>query len=124
MTFVGLDTHAVVKELKAAGFTDMQAEAVTAVVRNAQNIDLSNLATKTDLAATRAELKADMTGLKADLAATEKRLEQNLALGLATAKADLAEAKADILRWMVTSIGFQTVVILGAAVALARALAH
>lgn len=50
-----------------------------------------NLATKTDLAA-----------LKADL------------------KADIAEVKADILKWVVGAIGFQTVVILGALVSLAR----
>lgn len=41
-----LHTHEVVKELKAAGFTDEQAEAVTRAVRRAQDIDLSNLVTK------------------------------------------------------------------------------
>ncbi len=96
MTVIALDTHAVVKELKAAGFTDEQAEAVTRVVRQAQNIDLSNLATKTDLAglATKTELA-----------------------GLAT-KTELAETKAEILKWMVGSIGIQTIVIIGAVIAL------
>jgi hypothetical protein len=74
------DTHEVVKELKAAGFTDEQAETLTRVVRNAQGVDLSNLATKTDL----------------------------------------AETKAEILKWMVSSIGVQTVVIIGAVLALMR----
>jgi hypothetical protein len=41
MSAVPFDTHAVVKELKAAGFTDDQAEAVTRVVRNAQAVDMS-----------------------------------------------------------------------------------
>jgi hypothetical protein len=45
-----LDTHALVKDLKASGFTDEQAEAVTRAVRLAQDRDLSNLASKTDLA--------------------------------------------------------------------------
>lgn len=45
-----LDTHALVKDLKASGFTDEQAEAVTRAVRLAQDLDLSNLASKTDLA--------------------------------------------------------------------------
>lgn len=62
-----LDTHEVVKELKAAGFTDEQAEAVTRVVRKTQDIDFSDLATKTDLTTLRAELKADMAEQKADL---------------------------------------------------------
>jgi hypothetical protein len=73
-----------VKELKAAGFTDDQAEAVTRVVRNAQSLDLSSLATKTDL------------------------------------QVGLAETKADILKWMVGTIGIQTVVIIGAVIALVR----
>jgi len=51
-----LDTHELVKDLKAAGFNEDQAEAVTRVVTKARDIDLSNLATKTDLA----ELKADL----------------------------------------------------------------
>ena len=41
-----LDTHELVKDLKASGFTDAQAEAVTRAVRQAQDLDLSNLATK------------------------------------------------------------------------------
>jgi hypothetical protein len=46
---------------------------------------------------------------KADLANLEAEL-----------KADIAEVKADILKWVVGAIGFQTVVILGALVSLAR----
>lgn len=45
-----LDTHELVKDLKASGFSDAQAEAVTRAVRLAQDLDLSNIATKTDLA--------------------------------------------------------------------------
>ena len=62
-----LDTHEVVKELKAAGFTDEQAEAVTRAVKKSQDIDFSDLATKGDLAALRAELKTDSAELKAEL---------------------------------------------------------
>ena len=51
-----LDTHELVKDLKASGFNDEQAEAVTRAVTKARDIDLSNLATKADLA----ELKADL----------------------------------------------------------------
>ena len=97
MSVVARDTHEVVKELKAAGFTDDQAEAVTRVVRRAQDVDISSLMTKADLQ-----------------------------LGLAATKADLqiglAETKADILKWMVGTMGVQTVVILGAVVTLLRML--
>ena len=89
MSAVLFDTHEVVRGLKAAGFTDEQAEAVTRLVRDARSIDLSSLATKTDLTP------------------------------LAT-KIDLADTKAEILKWMVSSIGIQTVVIIGAVIALVR----
>ena len=67
-----LDTHEVVKELKAAGFNEEQAEAVTRAVAKARDIDLSNLATKADLSnfATKqdiADLKTEMAEQKADL---------------------------------------------------------
>ncbi len=78
MTLAALDTHAIVKDLRAAGFNEEQAEAVTRVVRQAQDMDLSALATKTDL----------------------------------------AETKAEILKWMVSAIGIQTIVIIGAVLAL------
>jgi hypothetical protein len=39
---------------------------------------------------------------------------------IAQLEAKLAETKADILKWMVGAIGFQTLVILGALVSLAR----
>jgi hypothetical protein len=45
-----LDTHETVKSLTAVGFTDAQAEALTAAVKQAVDIDLSNIATKTDIA--------------------------------------------------------------------------
>lgn len=106
MTVVALDTHEVVKELRAAGFTDEQAEAVTRQFRRAQDVDLSNLATRVDLQTGLAAVKAD------------------LQTGLAAAKADLAETKAEILKWMVGSIGIQTVVIIGAVLALIRLGSH
>ncbi len=93
MPTLGMDTHEVVKELLAAGFTEGQAEAVTRLVYKARDIDLSNLATKADLAATKAELLVK-----------------------------LAETKAEILKWMVGTIGVQTVVILGAVVTIVRLL--
>ncbi|ATQ66482.1 hypothetical protein Ms3S1_00340 [Methylosinus sp. 3S-1] len=55
------------------------------------------------------EAGQDDLATKADLARLEGKLE-----------AKLAEAKADILKWVVGAIGFQTLVILGALVSLAR----
>ncbi len=142
MTVLALDTHEVVKELLAAGFTNVQAEAVTRVVRRAQDVDLSNLATKGDLAAVRTDLQAEIASVRTDLHAaiasvrTDLHAEiasvrTELQLGLAAAKADLAATKAsfersladtktELLKWIIGAIGVQTVLILGAVVTLVR----
>ena len=80
MAVAALDTLSLRKRLRAAGFTEDQAEAVTEVVREASKLDTSALATK----------------------------------------ADLAELKAEILKWLFGMIGVQTIVILGALVTLVR----
>jgi hypothetical protein len=102
MSDVSFDTHAIVKDLLAAGFTDEQAEAVTRVVKNARTIDLWSLATKADLIPLAS--KADMTPL--------------------ATKIELAETKAEIIKWMVSTIGIQTIVIIGAVIALVRMVPH
>jgi len=161
MTIVALDTHAVVKELVAAGFTDEQAEAVTLVVRKAQDVDLSNLATRSDLSGTKADLEKNMASIKADLekstasikadleksvaaikadleksiAAIKSDLEKSLAAvksdlekSIASVKSDLekslADTRTEILKWMLGSMGIQTIVIISAVLALTRAASH
>jgi hypothetical protein len=108
LTVTALDTHEVVKELRAVGFTDEQAEAVTRVIRRSQD-----LVTKTDyqlgLASTKADLQTELTAVRTELRT-----------GLADVQIKLAETKSEILKWMVSTIGVQTVLILGAVAALAR----
>lgn len=87
MALTTLDTHELVKDLKAAGFTDDQAEAVTRAVKNAREIDLSALATKADLAS-----------VKAELAILAAKLD-NMVGSYAT-KADLANTQTDIIKWV------------------------
>jgi basic membrane lipoprotein Med (substrate-binding protein (PBP1-ABC) superfamily) len=58
-----LDTHETVKSLTAAGFTDAHAEALTAAVKQAVDVDLSNIATKTDIS----DLRREMAEMKAEL---------------------------------------------------------
>ena len=71
---VVLDTHAWVKRLKDAGFTEEQAEAEVGLVSEALTVRLETLATKhdleklrTDLDQTRLALKAEIEKLRADL---------------------------------------------------------
>ncbi len=126
MSVVIFDTHAVVKQLVAAGFTDQQAEAVTRVVRDAQDVDISTLATKADLAVTKVDLKTELVQTRADMRAdfTEATaaIKVDLAETMADMRADLAETKAEILKWMFGSMGFQIVVVIGAIVSLSPVL--
>ena len=67
----GFDTLEISKRLKGAGFDDAQAEAITSVLREAREADLSRLATKDDLAHVRDEIalvKDDLARVKDDLA--------------------------------------------------------
>jgi hypothetical protein len=89
MAITALDTHQTVKDLTAAGFTDAQAEALTSALRQVQQIDLSDLATKADLAATKAEIADFRREVKADLAILRSEMD-----------AKLAELKAEIIRWV------------------------
>jgi hypothetical protein len=102
------NTHAFVKRLTAAGMPEAQAEALadelTPLIdeRLATKDDLANLATKADLADLKTATKADLADLKS------------------STRADLAEVKADLMKWTFGAIGFQTVIVLGAVIALAR----
>ena len=88
MTITVLDTHQTVKNLTAAGFTDAQAEVLTDALRQGQQIDLSDLATKADVADVRREMAT-----KVDLIDVRR---------------EMAEMKAELIKWVV-GIGFAQV---------------
>jgi hypothetical protein len=121
LTVIALDTHEVVKELKAAGFSEEQAEALTRVVRRSQDVDLSNLVTKTEFQAGMAAAKSD---LETGLAAVRAEVQAEFAAVRGEIRTGLAETKAEILNWMVGSMGVQTVVILGTVAAIVRVIVH
>lgn len=66
-----MDTHRVVKRLKEAGFTDIQAEVVTDIVRDARESDRDDLVTngflRSELTEVKSELRSEIQNLKADL---------------------------------------------------------
>jgi plasmid stabilization system protein ParE len=140
MLAVLFDTLRLSRTLRDKGrFTPEQAETLAEALAEATHEDL---ATKTDLAAVKAELKADIaevrSELRADIAEVRSKLRADIAevrselradiaevrAELAELKAelksDIAEVKADILKWVVGAIGFQTVATLGTVVALVR----
>ena len=61
------DTLEISKRLKSVGFDDAQAEAITGVLRESREADLSNLATKDDVARVESTLRAEMEILRRDL---------------------------------------------------------
>jgi hypothetical protein len=74
MAITALDTHQTVKDLTAAGFTDSQAEALTQALRQVQQIDLSDLTTKADLAELRNEMKLEFAAVRREMAETKTEL--------------------------------------------------
>jgi len=68
---MAIDTLKVAKRLREAGFTEPQAEAVTAAVQEATQG--AELATKADLAELRTELKAEIVDLRTELKGRDRR---------------------------------------------------
>lgn len=56
MAALSLDTHAIVRKLKATGLTEDQAEAITTALRESRDYELTHLATKADLSETKADI--------------------------------------------------------------------
>ncbi|HVC55136.1 MAG TPA: hypothetical protein VND95_04230 [Stellaceae bacterium] len=76
MMAAAFDTLEISKRLKSVGFDDAQAEAITGVLRESREADLSKLATKDDIA----HVKDDIARVKDDIAhlATELRAEMEI----------------------------------------------
>jgi hypothetical protein len=68
MVSAGFDTLEIAKRLKGAGFDDAQAEAITGVLRESREADLSRLATKDDIAHVKDDLARVETSLRGDIA--------------------------------------------------------
>jgi hypothetical protein len=96
-----LDTHESVKSLTAAGFTDAQAEALTAVVKHAVDVDVSTIATKADLADVRRDLSTEIADLRRELA-TE----------IADVRRELAQLELRLIKWVV-GIGISATLAVG-----------
>jgi len=92
---VPFDTLKFVEKLEAGGFTHAQAKAAAEAFAEATSQELAT--------------KSDIAGVKADLRETELRIE-----------AKIEATKAEIIKWLFGTIGFQTLVILGAVLALVK----
>jgi hypothetical protein len=96
---IAFDTLKLADRLEAAGMPPQQAKGVAWALAETAT---ANLVTREFLDLRLGEIRATIAHL--------------------ATKAELAEAKSDILRWIVGAIGFQTIVIIGAVAALFRLL--
>jgi len=129
MTTLAFDTLKFAQTLRdKAKFTQEQSEGLAIAIADATSDQIATKANigqlegdlrsdfqRVDTAVQRLDfsMKAEMTAMKADMRATESRLE-----------AKIESLRSDVLKWIVGSIGFQTLVILGAVVTLARLVGH
>jgi hypothetical protein len=122
------DTHAFVKRLTAAGMPEAQAEVLAD--EQVRLID-DRLATKEDIAKLQAATKEGIARVHEDIAKLQAATKEDIAKPQAAIKTDIREmqlrieaklesAKSEIIRWMFGTIGFQTIVVVGAVVALAH----
>ncbi len=125
MNAILFDTLRLSRTLRDKGhFTPEQAEALAEALGEAVQGDL---ATKADLGAAKSELKTEIADLRSELKTEIGDLRMALKTEIADLrtglKTEIAGTKTDLLKWIIGAIGFQTVVILGAVVSLARVFA-
>jgi hypothetical protein len=100
MTSIVFDTLKFARALRdKAKLTNEQAEGFADAIAEALHDDL---ATKADLQLLKSDLRVEIESAKSDL------------------RVEIESAKSEIIKWMFGTIGFQTIIILGAVVALAR----
>jgi hypothetical protein len=102
-----------------AKLTSEQAEGFADAISEAVQNDLS---TKADVQTVRSDLREVELALKADLRGTELALKADMRESELRLDARIEASKAEIIKWMFGTIGFQTLIILGAVIALARIL--
>ncbi|HAT51297.1 MAG: DUF1640 domain-containing protein [Nitrospirae bacterium] len=66
MTTITFDTYTAIKRLKAAGFDELQAEALSDTIKEAQETQLADLATKGDIRQLELKLEAKIAESKAE----------------------------------------------------------
>ena len=79
MAAIAFDTLSASKRLREAGMDERAAEAIVDIMRGTTELpDVTDLATKTELALARADLKAEIAIVRTDVSALEARLSEKI----------------------------------------------
>ena len=115
MTAITFDTHEFIKDLKNSGFSEQQAEAITRLQKSSINTtleqakhdyQLDDLATKRDLKELELKIDARIREIELKIDSRNKELELKIAK-------DIAESKAELVRWVVGVGELQMTLIVG-----------
>ncbi len=93
MSALAFDTHAAVKKLQQAGFTEQQAEAQTALL---MDVIVGEVATKLDVENVRTELKHDIEAVRLDIENVRTELKHDIEAVRLDIENVQAESKRDI----------------------------
>lgn len=113
MTAIVLDTLEYASKLKAGGFNEQQAETQA---RALAEVLERQMATKAEITEHENLLRRDLAEIKRDLRESELRLEAKIA----ETHAKIAETKSDLTRWVVGVGFFQTTLIIGVLMKVAK----
>lgn len=98
MASITFDKLAYTHTLRAAGFSEQQAEACAHALDNALR---DSVATKADVQEARRDLSADVTALETRITQEFSAVRAEMAAMKSELKQDIANQKADLLKWVV-----------------------
>lgn len=115
MNAIPFDTLHFANRLKAVGFTDEQAQALTELQRTATDSTLEQARHDYHLddVATKRDLKEMETALRHDVETLEVNLRREIEILRADTGRMIAESKADLTRWIIGAGFLQTTLIIG-----------
>ena len=79
-----------------------------------------DIATKADIGSVKVDIEALRLSTRADIEALKLSTQSNLRESESRLEAKIEATKTEIIKWMFGTIGFQTLIILGAVITLAR----
>ena len=129
MTALAFDTLKFAQMLRdKAKFTQEQSEGLAAAISDATS---DQLATKANIIQVESDLRSDIQNVDASV----QRLDVSMRSEISSLRSEMKTVesrletkiellRSDVLKWIVGSIGFQTIVILGALITLSRMIGH